>query len=308
MRTSQNSQMDEAVLSALLHVARILWDALIAISIPAAVFVALAIIVKGRDVFPAARRASKEMRINIGMHILDVMLVSPFVVALIAGIAHAADSANLRILRPGHWELLPSAGVIFVAVFAGDLVGYWRHRLEHTQFLWPSHAIHHSDTEMSWLTLLRFHPFNRFSTTFFDFSFLIILGFPEYAVFAAVFIRHNYGYLIHADLPWTFGKFGYVFVSPVMHRWHHARDPAAYGSNFATVFSILDRVFGTFRVPGPCQVPLGVGENMGKGVVGQLSYPFRLAAYSASFQAQHDLMRQGSVRAVASGPAYVSGN
>jgi sterol desaturase/sphingolipid hydroxylase (fatty acid hydroxylase superfamily) len=129
---------------------------------------------------------------------------------------------------------------------------------------------------------LRFHPINRFSTTLADFGFLLVLGFPEYALVASVFVRHYYGYLIHADLPWTFGKFGYVFVSPVMHQWHHARDPAAYRSNFATVFSIIDRLFGTFRVPGLCKVPLGVNENMGEGFVGQLKYPFRLTSYSGN--------------------------
>jgi len=204
---------------------------------------------------------------------------------LIAGIAYIVDLGGLRILQPRHWDVLPSLAVAVAAVIAGDFVGYWRHRLEHTRVLWPSHAIHHSDTEISWLTLLRFHPINRFSTTLVDFGLLLILGFPEYALFVSVFVRHHYGFLIHADLPWTFGKLGYVFVSPVMHQWHHARDPAAYGSNFATVFSIFDRMFGTFRVPGPCQVPLGINEDMGKGVIGQLSHPFRFTSYSSGAKA-----------------------
>src|ERR1700757_813274 len=106
--------MNHAFASALLHVWRILWDALLAISIPAAIFVALVIIVKGRDVFAAARRASKEMRINIGIYFLDVLLVAPILAALMAGIAYTADVTKLRILQPGHWEQLPGVVVIFV--------------------------------------------------------------------------------------------------------------------------------------------------------------------------------------------------
>jgi len=94
----------------------------------------------------------------------------------------------------------------FIAVFAGDFIGYWRHRLEHSQWLWPSHAIHHSDTEMTWLTLLRFHPINRLSSLILDYAFLLMLGLPPYALIVNNLVRHYYGMVIHADLPWTYGR------------------------------------------------------------------------------------------------------
>jgi sterol desaturase/sphingolipid hydroxylase (fatty acid hydroxylase superfamily) len=59
-----------------------------------------------------------------------------------------------------------------------------------------------------------------------------------------------------------------------MHRWHHARDVTGAGSNFATVFSVFDQAFGTYYVPGICNVPLGVTDEMGEGTIGQLTYPF----------------------------------
>jgi len=87
-------------------------------------------------------------------------------------------------------------------------------------------------------------------------------------------IRHYYGQFIHADLPWTYGPLKLLFVSPVMHRWHHARDVVGTGSNFATVFSVFDQVWGTYHAPGPCNVPLGVNDDMGQGTIRQLLYPF----------------------------------
>jgi sterol desaturase/sphingolipid hydroxylase (fatty acid hydroxylase superfamily) len=85
--------------------------------------------------------------------------------------------------------------------------------------------------------------------------------------------RHYYGYFIHADLHWTFGKFDIVLNSPAMHRWHHSRE--IHDKNFATLFSIWDRAFGTYYAPGPCDGPLGVDADMGMGVAGQYLYPFR---------------------------------
>ena len=272
--------MSDFILSALWQVGRILWDATLVVCVAAAIFVTLALAVKGRRVFADARRAANEMQLNVMMHVVDLLIVGPWLVALIAGIAYTVDWTGMRILRPEQWNLLPPVIVGFAAVFAGDFIGYWRHRLEHTRFLWPSHAVHHSDTELSWLTLFRFHPVNRVTTTLVDFGFLLILGFPEYALVVSVFIRHHYGFLIHADLPWTFGKWGYLFVSPAMHQWHHARDPAAYSTNFATVFAIFDRAFGTFRVPGICTAPLGVSDDMGQGLIGQLKHPFLGSSYS----------------------------
>jgi sterol desaturase/sphingolipid hydroxylase (fatty acid hydroxylase superfamily) len=110
--------------------------------------------------------------------------------------------------------------------------------------------------------------------------FLLLLGFPPEAMLINNFVRHYWGHFIHADLPWTFGPLGRVIVSPAMHRWHHAIDAAAHGTNFATVFSLFDRLFGTYRVPGPCPGPLGVDADMGRGIAGQLAYPLRPASYA----------------------------
>ena len=139
--------------------------------------------------------------------------------------------------------------------------------------------MHHSDTHMSWLTLQRFHPFNRVTTAIIDAGLLMSLGFPPYSLVANSLVRHYYGYFIHADLPWNYGVWNKVFVSPVMHQWHHANEPAAYNTNFATVFSVFDRAFGTYRVPSLCNIPLGISYNVGGNIWGQLLYPLKLSSY-----------------------------
>jgi sterol desaturase/sphingolipid hydroxylase (fatty acid hydroxylase superfamily) len=185
------------------------------------------------------------------------------------------------------WTNVPNWLVVVVAVFVGDFVGYWRHRLEHTPFLWPTHAIHHSDTAMTWTTLFRFHPFNRLTTALIDTSALALLGLPPYALAANLLVRHYYGMFIHMDLPWTYGPLGRVLVSPAMHRWHHVRDAHGAGVNFATVFSVFDQAFRTHYTPGPCTAPLGVRDEIGQGALAQLAWPFKvmratLARYGAA--------------------------
>jgi sterol desaturase/sphingolipid hydroxylase (fatty acid hydroxylase superfamily) len=257
-----------------------LWAAIQAVQsllLPAAFFAALALLLRGKEALAAARQAGEELRINLSLHVLDAIFVLPVTALIVTGIAILLHKWNLVLLEASTWMVLGVYPVMFIAVFLGDFIGYWRHRLEHTSLLWPSHAIHHSDTEMSWLTLARFHPINRMVTVIVDSAFLLALGLPAWAIVANNFIRHYYGFFIHADLPWTYGRLGgAIFVSPAMHRWHHARELRYAGTNFATVFSVFDRAFGTLSVPGPCTVPLGIEDDMGRGVRGQLSYPLKV--------------------------------
>jgi sterol desaturase/sphingolipid hydroxylase (fatty acid hydroxylase superfamily) len=268
------------LLSDLLHdAARILWAALAALALPALLFAALALLVKRRRALPDALRAAGETRLNLSIHLLDALLIAPPLALLLAFMQRGFDAYGLRVIPPDAWAALPFAVVALAAVVAGDFIGYWRHRLEHTRLLWPSHAVHHSDTEMTWLALARFHPVSRLATLFVDNAFLFALGLPAEALVVNNLVRHYWGHFIHADLPWTFGPLGPIIVSPAMHRWHHALDRRAHDTNFATILAVWDRLFGTWRVPGPCPGPLGVRADMGSGLAGQMLYPFRPATY-----------------------------
>jgi sterol desaturase/sphingolipid hydroxylase (fatty acid hydroxylase superfamily) len=250
--------------------------AAVALAISVLLFGFIALAVKGREAIEAAFRAIVEVRMNLAFYFFDALFVAPILTVLIAGLRFLMSEHSLQVGGEQAW---PAVGrpVTFVAVlFLGDFVSYWRHRVEHTRWFWPAHVIHHSDTDMTWLTLSRFHPINRVTTAAIDTFFLALLGFPTWALVANNLVRHYYGEFIHADLPWMYGRFRQVFVSPVMHRWHHARDVTGSGSNFSTVFSVFDWAFGTYYVPGLCNVPLGVTEDQypGPGVIRHLIHPF----------------------------------
>jgi sterol desaturase/sphingolipid hydroxylase (fatty acid hydroxylase superfamily) len=264
----------DSVMGVLLSAARSLRIAAELLAWSTLIFGFLAVLVKGREALEALRRAAKEVRVNLAIHFLDALFVAPVLAILVALMRAGVDRYSLAFVDDGLWSWMGRPATFVMVVFVGDFISYWRHRLEHTRWLWPAHAIHHSDTEMTWLTLSRFHPLNRLVTTAVDVGLLALLGFPDWALVGNVILRHYYGQFIHADLPWMYGPLRAVFVSPVMHRWHHARDVTGAGSNFATVFSVFDRAFGTYYVPGLCTVPLGVTDEMGKGTLGQLMYPF----------------------------------
>ena len=251
-----------------------LWKGAQMLALSAVYFGLLALLVKGTGAIEGAKRARRETSVNLWLFVLDALLIAPFIGIVVRIIRLSVGGSPLELVGPDWWDSLPLMVTGVAAVFAGDFISYWRHRLEHTRLLWPSHAIHHSDTEMTWLTLSRFHPINRLTTMAIDTAFLAMAGFPEWSLVLNVIVRHFYGEFIHADFPWTYGPAGRVLVSPAMHRWHHARDVEGSGSNFATVFSVFDQAFGTYYVPGPCTVPLGVNDEMGPGTRGQLLYPF----------------------------------
>ena len=252
--------------------------------LPALLIFTIGVVTKGRALFTDMRRAMAQTSLNLQIMVFNIVVVVPLIAIASQLMSDAANRYGLILISPDTWRDLPFWVVIFIGVFIGDFVGYWRHRLEHTPLLWPAHAVHHSDTEMTWLALERFHPINRLTTFAIDSGVLLVLGLPIEAVLANNFVRHYYGYFVHADLPWTFGPLGRIFVSPAMHRWHHAADKAAFDTNYATVFSIFDQAFGTFRVPGPCTAPLGVTDTIGTSLGAQLSYAFLPRAYRWLFK------------------------
>jgi len=146
-----------------------------------------------------------------------LMFVS--LIAITQPIALLGSNALCNWLMPAQhnaWANLPWWAMAGLLLIGDDLTQYLWHRASHTPLLWPSLAVHHSATEMTWLAIFRFHPINRLTTTIIDSAFILSMGLPAYAVLVSALFRHYYGAFIHADLPWTFGPLRHIFVSPAM--------------------------------------------------------------------------------------------
>lgn len=222
-----------------------------------------------RNVF--ARMFPEGTAVNFLVFLIDALLITAPLAVLSAEASRWLKGAGLVVPLGG--MSLPVWATLFLAVFLGDGVAYWRHRLEHSRFLWPSHLLHHSDRGMSWMTTFRFHPINRLTTTIIDSGALVVLGFPAWAIAINGLVRHNWGLFVHLNVPWTLGPVGRVLVSPAMHRWHHVRSGPGVSCNFAAIFTVFDRAFGTYYAPGPCDQPLGVEGMDDRDFLKQLLMP-----------------------------------
>jgi sterol desaturase/sphingolipid hydroxylase (fatty acid hydroxylase superfamily) len=137
----------------------------------------------------------------------------------------------------------------FVLAFvADDLAYYWYHRIGHrSRWFWAAHVIHHSSQHYNLSTALR-----QTWTGFFTFGVLfrlplVLIGFPPAMILFVGGINLIYQFWIHTELVRRMPRwFEAVMNTPSHHRVHHATNPRYLDSNYAGVFIVWDRMFGTF--------------------------------------------------------------
>ncbi|WP_324075980.1 MAG: sterol desaturase family protein [Erythrobacter sp.] len=237
----------------------------------AAFFIVLAIIIKRDKVLLGLKAARREIGTNLGLLLFNTLVAIPLVALPVAMVR---DTIYHFAVLAAFWESLPKGATLVAAIVIIDFTAYWRHRLEHSPELWRIHATHHADEAMNWLTLHRKHPFGEVLSLFVDLALVILLGLPAWAIVGAVMIRSSWGYLIHADVPWTLGPLGKVLISPAAHRLHHIRDEQLMGANFGNTITLWDKLFGTYVDPAPyvdCET--GIAEGT-RDVAGELWRPF----------------------------------
>lgn len=168
---------------------------------------------------------------------------------------------------------LPFWAQFALAMLIFDFVRYWNHRLLHLPWMWGVHMLHHSDAHMNFSTTYRIHVFQAIHMSLISLLMMGWLKIPVEAAALTLVIRNWYGMYVHSGLPFDHGIFKKVFCSPDYHRWHHADDPSVYGTNYCDIFPIWDIMFGTYRYPGRCNLPMGVSGSPQNLVAAQL-YPF----------------------------------
>lgn len=237
----------------------------------AVLFGVLAYLVKRDALIEDVRRARPEIVTNLMLLLLNAVVVVPLVaIPLVTGQSLLPRPAALV----GFWEAMPAVLPILAAIVLMEFAAYWRHRLEHVRALWLFHATHHADEAMNWLSVRRKHPVGEVLSLVIDTLPVLLLGLPFWAIGVGLLIRSWWGYFIHADVPWTLGVFGKVFISPAAHRLHHIRDEELMGSNYGNMLTLWDRLFGTYVDPAPyvnCET--GIAEGT-RDAWGELVRPF----------------------------------
>jgi sterol desaturase/sphingolipid hydroxylase (fatty acid hydroxylase superfamily) len=224
--------------------------------------------------------------------VLSAVVVLPLLALVQTGLAVEVTS-HAGFLLVSRLSLVPQIVVIGVILAGIDAANWAAHVANHRSLaLWRLHALHHSQVDMSVLTTFRTHPLVHASYLPALFP-VLILGASGTVPGAALIV---YGCLVtlpHANLRWTFGPFGRIFVSPAYHRLHHVLEPIdSRGTvNFGFVLVCWDQLFrlaaypsgGTAAatgIPG-APVPLEQAASLAgtpRVVLAQLAQPFHVHA------------------------------
>ena len=150
-----------------------------------------------------------------------------------------------------HFFELPLFVEVIISLLILDLVGaYLVHFVEHkVPWMWKFHVIHHSDKNVDVTTGLRHHP----GETVFRILFTILGVYVSGASIGIVMLYQSlsvlFAHLTHANisLPQNLDRIiSYLFVTPNMHKVHHHYKQPLTDSNYGNIFSIWDRIFGTY--------------------------------------------------------------
>lgn len=171
-------------------------------------------------------------------------------------------------------DLGVSLPVILLALVAQDFVYYWKHRASHRiRWFWSAHVVHHSSEHYNLTTALR-QPWNSNFTGYVLMSApLILLGFHPLLIGFVGAVNLLYQYWIHTEAIRKMPRwFEFIFNTPSHHRVHHSTHPTHLDMNYAGIFIVWDRLFGTFIQEGDDEpMTYGLVKNIG-------TYnPFRIA-------------------------------
>lgn len=137
-----------------------------------------------------------------------------------------------------------AAGALVLGV---DLGFYWFHRIAHEYAApWATHVVHHQSEEYNLAVALRQSAFESCFAWIFYLP-LAVVGFPPKWYLAMSAINLLYQFWIHTEAIDRLGPLEWVMNTPSHHRVHHARNPKYLDKNYAGMFIIWDRMFGTFQ-------------------------------------------------------------
>lgn len=169
---------------------------------------------------------------------------------------------------------------VLLSLFLLDFFGqYAPHYLMHKiKWMWKFHMIHHSDTKVDVTTGTRHHPgewlFREASTILG----ILVLGIPIGYYFLYRSVSGFFTHFNHANIRvplWLDKPLSWIFVSPNMHKVHHHFKRPFTDTNFANIFSLWDRMFGTFAYADPRNLTYGLDVLEGRDDE-NIAYQFRI--------------------------------
>lgn len=182
-----------------------------------------------------------------------------------------------------NWLSLPLLAKIILGLFFMDFFGqYAPHWLMHkVPWMWKFHIIHHSDTKVDVTTGTRHHPGEWLFREGFTIIGILLIGIPIgiyflYRSVSAIFTHFNHANIKVPD--WLDRPISWIFVSPNMHKAHHHFQKPLTDTNYSNIFSLWDRLFGTFAYVDPSTLRYGLDileDSTDEDLKYQFGLPFK---------------------------------
>ena len=185
---------------------------------------------------------------NIGIVVLDALLVRILIPATAVGVAVIAAQRGWGLLNITPWPPVLEGLIGFLTL---DLAIYAQHVAFHkVPVLWRLHRMHHADLDIDVTTGLRFHPIEILLSMLIKIGVVVLIGIPAAAVIAFEVVLNATSMFNHSNaaMPaWLDRIVRLLVVTPDMHRVHHSALRRETDSNFGFNLPWWDRLFRTYR-------------------------------------------------------------
>jgi sterol desaturase/sphingolipid hydroxylase (fatty acid hydroxylase superfamily) len=250
---------------------------------------------------PAQRRplVARGHRHDLLYTALNATLIVPLVTALTLSFVAVLRTSAPWIVLP-QMGTVPRWGAVALIVVAMDACNWFVHLVNHrVRMLWRFHELHHSQEDMSVLTVFRTHPLIHVSFLLALIPSIVLLAngamtTTVLVVYAAIVA------FAHSNTRLGFGPLERIFVSPNYHRIHHKLD-GPQDVNMGFVLTIWDQIFRTAVFPTEDTIRADTGLP-GRPLVVEQAVPRarHLSVFAAQlvapFRPMHDLTDAPPVR------------
>ena len=182
--------------------------------------------------------AINDLSCGIGQQVIN-LFSKLAVLAVYAFVWHHGAFFDLSEMPVLHWTL---------GIVGYDFFYYWWHRFTHEVNVgWATHVVHHQSQDYNLAVALR-QSMTGWITGMWFYLPLALLGVDPLVFALSGAISLLYQFWIHTEvidkLP---GPVEAVWNTPAHHRVHHAINPQYLDKNYAAIWIVWDRMFGTFE-------------------------------------------------------------
>ena len=234
--------------------------------------------------FPFFRMAMKKRVQHLARNLILAMLNAGLIALIFSplwseGAAWSANTGSGMLHRAG----VPLWLHVSLAILILDIWTYWWHRANHQiAFFWRFHRMHHSDPWMDVSSSRRFHPGEIVLSSVLRVGIIMLFGIhPQelvlYGLLMGIVVDFHHANIV---LPESIDRLlRIVMVTPAMHKVHHSQVRDETNSNYTSLLSLWDRLFGSFRLcPNLSAIRIGLegwSDAAHQTISGMLTSPLR---------------------------------